>query len=127
MKEITARDKARLIAELAHEKKGENIILMNMGDVSTMCDWFVLVSASSSRRINSISNNIQRKLSEYHIKPFHVEGKSDPFWVLLDYYDVVVHVFTEEVREFYGLERLWSDAGKERFDNKCLRKTHRNK
>lgn len=114
-----------MIARLAAEKKGENIVLMDMRGVSTMCDWFVLVSASSSRRIGAISNVIQERLAKEGVHPMHVEGRHNPYWVLLDYVDVVVHVFYKEVRDFYGLERLWSDAPTERFDNKCLVKTSR--
>lgn len=125
MKKVTALDKANLIAKLAAEKKGENIVLMDMRDISAMCDWFVLVSASSSRRINTISNAIQEKLSKERVYPLSVEGKRNPYWILLDYEDVVVHVFYREIRDFYGLERLWSDAPTERFDNKCLEKTSR--
>lgn len=127
MKKAAALDKAKLIAQLAAEKKGEDIVLMDMRNISTMCDWFVLVSASSSRRINAISNTIQRRLSKEHILPLHVEGKHNSYWTLLDYRDVVVHVFYSQIREFYGLERLWSDAPIERFDDKCLAKTSQKK
>jgi ribosome-associated protein len=127
VKKTAALDKAKLIAQLAAEKKGENIVLMDMRNVSTMYDWFVLVSASSSRRISAISNTIQRELSKEGISPLHVEGKHNPYWILLDYEDVVVHVFYRQIREFYGLERLWSDAPIERFDNKCLAKTSQKK
>ena len=127
MKKYTALDKARLIAQLAAEKKGEDIVLMDMRNISTMCDWFVLVSASSSRRLNAISKTLQTKLSKKRISPSHIEGKGNPCWVLLDFEDVVVHVFYEEIREFYGLERLWSDAPRKRFDNKCLEKTFQQK
>ncbi|MGB3081414.1 MAG: ribosome silencing factor [Candidatus Omnitrophota bacterium] len=125
MKKLTSKDKAQLIAESAAEKKGHDIVLMDMSRISTLCDWFVLVSASSSRRVNAISKAIQEKLSKIRVRPLHIEGKNNPYWVLLDYEDVVAHVFYGDVREFYGLERLWSDAPRERFDAKCLEKTSR--
>ena len=125
MDKITALNKAKLIAQLAAEKKGEDIVLMDMRNVSTMCDWFVLISASSSRRINTISRTVQEELSKKRIRTMHIEGKSNPYWILLDYGDVVAHVFYKEIRDFYGLERLWSDAPTERFDGKCLTKTSR--
>ena len=125
MKSITPLDKAKLIAQFASEKKGEDIVLMDMRNISMMCDYFVLISASSSRRINAISNNIQRKLSKEHIRLLHLEGKNNPYWVLLDYEDVVAHIFHEDIRGFYGLERLWSDARTESLDSKCLAKTSR--
>ena len=98
---------------------------MDMRSLSSIFDWFVLVSATSSRRINAISRTIQENLSKKRISPLHVEGRQNPYWVLLDYVDVVVHVFNKEVRDFYGLERLWSDIPMERFDDKCLEKTSR--
>jgi ribosome-associated protein len=110
VKNLTSLDKAKLIARIAADKKGEDIILMDMANQSAMCDWFVIVSASSSRRINAISNGIQRTLSQDRIFPMHVEGRNSLYWALLDYEDVVVHVFYDEMRGFYGLERLWSDA-----------------
>ena len=110
MKKITSLDKAKLIAKLAADKKGEDIVLLDMTNQSAMCDWFVIVSASSSRRMGGISEDIQRKLSRDRIFPLHVEGSNSPYWVLLDYEDVVVHVFHSEMRGFYGLERLWSEA-----------------
>lgn len=108
-------DKARLIAKIAHENKGENIVLMDMRGVSTMCDWFVLVSATSSRRIKSIASTIQKELSETRVRPLSVEGRENPYWVLLDYEDVVVHIFHEQIRDFYAIDRLWSEAPKERY------------
>jgi ribosome-associated protein len=123
VKKLASKDKAQLIAESAAEKKGHDIVLMDMTRVSTLCDWFVLVSATSSRRVNAISKAIQEKLSKSHVRPLHVEGKHNPCWVLLDYEDVIVHIFYGDIREFYGLERLWSDAPRERFDSKCSAKT----
>ena len=110
MKNQTSLDKAKLIARIASDKKGDDIVLMDMTDQSAMCDWFVVISATSSRRINSIAKEIQRALSKDKVLPMHVEGRNSPYWVLLDYEDVVVHVFYDEMRGFYGLERLWSDA-----------------
>ncbi len=112
MKKLTSLDKAKLIARLAADKKGEDIVLLDMTNQSAMCDWFVIVSASSSRRIGAISEEIQYKLSRDRVFPLHVEGRSSPYWVLMDYVDVVVHIFHSEMRGFYGLERLWSEAPK---------------
>ena len=127
MKKLTSLDKANLIAKIAAEKKGDDIVLMDMKDLSTMCDWFVIVSASSSRRIHTISNAVTRKLHEKKISPLSVEGRHSAYWLLLDYEDVVVHVFYDQIRDFYGLERLWSDAPRKRLDSKCLAKTSHKK
>ena len=122
MKKIAALDKAELIAQLAAEKKGENIVLMDMRSVSTICDWFVLISASSSRRINAISKNIQKELSKKRLSPLSIEGKQNQYWTLMDYEDVVVHIFYDQIRDFYGLERLWSNAPQKLIDEKCIAK-----
>ena len=126
-KQKTGREEARHIAELASEKKGQDIVLLDLRKVSTVCDWFVLVSANSDRQVNSISRSIQKMLSKEGVKPLHIEGRNNPHWTLLDYNDVVVHVFHKDIREFYGLERLWSDAPREQFDGKCLKETFQKK
>ncbi len=110
---IASIEKARLIARAAGDKKGEDIVIMDMTGQSGICDWFVLVSAGSSRRIKAISDEVQKRLGERKVFPINVEGKGGLNWVLLDYVDVVVHIFSQDVREFYGLERLWSDAPRE--------------
>jgi len=116
-------NKAELIAQFAAEKKGEDIVLMDMRTLSAICDWFVIISANSSRKVKAISSAIKKKLLKQRIKPLHVEGRENPYWVLLDYEDVVVHVFYKKIRDFYALEQLWSDAPTERFDNRCMLKT----
>jgi len=123
VKKLTSRDKAELIAKISAEKKGQDIVLMDMRHVSVLCDWFVLVSASSSRRLNTISKTVDKELSKKKISYLHLEGKNNPYWILLDYGDVILHLFHTEMREFYGLERLWSEAKIEYFDEKCLPKT----
>ncbi|MDD4956703.1 MAG: ribosome silencing factor [Candidatus Omnitrophica bacterium] len=110
-KEITSQEKAKLIAGIAADKKGEDIVLMDMSSSSTISDWFVLVSAGSSRQLDAISKAVQKDLSKkFKISPLKVEGRNNPSWVLVDYGDVILHVFHKDIRDFYGLERLWSDA-----------------
>ncbi|MBD3379481.1 MAG: ribosome silencing factor [Candidatus Omnitrophica bacterium] len=128
VKDITSREKADLIAHFASEKKGEDIVLIDMSSTAAMFDWFVIISAKSSRQVSAVAKGVQRGLSkDRRINPLNVEGKQNPQWVLLDYEDVVVHVFHDEIREFYGLERLWSDAPSEHYDPKCTVKTPRKK
>ncbi len=123
MVQITSHDKARRIASLAADKKGESIVLLEIKKLSPMCDWLVIISSASSRRIKGIANSIKEGMSKESVRPLHVEGLDNPYWTLLDYGDVVVHIFFEDIREFYGLERLWSDAPLERFEEKCTEKT----
>ena len=126
MKKITSKESARLIASLAAEKKAEDIVLLDMRKVSAICDWFVIVSANSSRNLTAISNFIKERMSKKGRHPINSDGRRNPYWVLLDYADVVIHVFFKDVREFYALERLWSEAPTEKFDDKCLVKTSQN-
>ncbi len=96
---------------------------MDMRAHSAAFDWFLLVSASSSRRIKAISDTINKELSKSKVSTVRIEGKNDPRWVLLDCIDVVVHIFHEQERGFYDLEQLWSDVPQERLNTKCLEKT----
>ena len=127
MKEKTSLEKAVLIARFAADKKGEDIILLEMPGGRMMCDLFVLVTASSARRMSAISNNIKKELSRLKVFPLSVEGRQNPYWVLQDYEDVVVHIFHKDIRGFYGLEDLWSDVPKKWFDGKCFVKRSQKK
>jgi len=88
---------------------------MNMRKMSGVSDYFVIASAASSRRVKAIAENIEEELKKSGVRNLHTEGKSEALWVLLDYGDVITHVFQEDTRKFYDLERLWSDAPKSAF------------
>lgn len=88
---------------------------MNMKKSSILCDYFVIASAESSRRVKTISQAIAEGLSKAGIRINHMEGGKEALWVLLDFSDVIVHVFYTKTREFYNLERLWQDAPREHF------------
>jgi ribosome-associated protein len=104
---------AAVAARAASEKKGEDTVVMEVGRVLAITDAFVITSASNDRLVRSIAEEVERKVKEVGGPgPLRVEGKSDAHWVLLDYGDFVVHVFLDEVRRYYDLERLWSDAPK---------------
>ena len=84
--------------------------ILDLGELLGITDYFVLASASNERQLDTIVDEVHRQLAEHGRKPRRREGTKDTGWVLLDYGDVVVHAFTAEQREYYGLERLWSDA-----------------
>lgn len=88
-----------------------------MSAVSNITDYFVVCSASSNRRVQTIAEGIEKELNSQGIKAWHVEGKQEALWVLIDYGDVIVHIFYEKTREFYNIERLWQDAPKEYFSH----------
>lgn len=114
----TARDRALVAATAASAKKGDDIVILEVGDIIAIIDCFVLVSASNSRLVRTIVDEIELAMRAHDDSwPIGVEGKNDASWVLLDYGDVVVHVFLEETRAYYDLDRLWADAPRFEFDD----------
>ena len=103
--------RAQIAARAADAKKGEDILVLDVADIIGIVDYFVITAASNTRLVRTIVEEIERQVFEQAgDKPRAVEGLRDASWVLLDYGDLVVHVFLTETREFYGLERLWADA-----------------
>ncbi len=113
----TARTLALQAAVILHEAKGLDVIVLDVRNVTLIADYFVIVSGSSSRHVRALADRLQRTTGNTR-KPMHVEGYQTGYWILLDYGDVVVHVFREEERDFYGLERLWGDAPQVDFDKR---------
>ena len=107
---MDSKNLAYKIAELGLEKKGKQIAVLNLDHLTTISDYFVIISADSDVQVKAISDHIQKKLAEENIKIYHQEGLQTLRWVLLDYVDVIVHIFRPDTREYYGLERLWGDA-----------------
>jgi len=101
---------AHKIAHLILEKKGEDVVVQDLREVTTMTDFFVICSVDVDVKAKAIMNHLKDELIYESIKPWHTEGSASSSWVLLDFVDVVVHVFKREARHFYGLERLWGDA-----------------
>jgi ribosome-associated protein len=101
---------ARRVAELSLEKKGEDVKILDLRGLTSMTDFFVIITADSERKAKAVTDYIVDEIKEEGERPMHVEGLSTLHWVLVDYVDVVVHVFQPEERKFYDLESLWSDA-----------------
>ena len=101
---------ARKIGQLALEKKAEDVTILDLSELSAACDFFVLCTAGSEQQVFAIADHIATKLRERGQPPWHVEGRTQRRWILVDFVDVVVHVFHQETRQFYMLERLWGDA-----------------
>ena len=112
---METKDIAQKIAAAANDKKAKDILLLNMEGLSPVTDFYVICSAGNSTLVKAIADNIEDKLAEAGVRPTHKEGYADARWVLLDYGDVVAHVFLEEERDFYNLEQLWADAPSESF------------
>jgi len=101
---------AALIAEYADNKKAEDIKVLDIRDLTTMADYFVICHGNSHPQMKAISEEIEDKLKEKGLYPGGREGKDGAYWILMDYGDVIVHIFNRESREFYGIEHLWADA-----------------
>ena len=108
---MTPKETALLLAKALDSKKGLDIKVLETGELTTLADYFVLCSATSSSQIKALGDACEKAMKEQAGEaPHHVEGHRGGTWVLLDFSAVVVHIFNEEAREFYDLERLWSDA-----------------
>ena len=105
-----ASELAHRIVEIASDKKGNDIVLLRTAELTTMADFFVIVSGRSDRQVQALAGAIVDELRDDGIHPLGVEGKQSSRWVLLDFGSVIVHVFAPDEREFYGLERLWGKA-----------------
>ena len=107
---ITPKRLAYLAGKLALDKKATDVKILDLRKLSTICDFFVICSASVEIHAKAIADSIIENLEKKGIRAWHHEGYQASRWILLDYVDVVVHIFLNEVRDFYELEKLWGDA-----------------
>ena len=103
-------DTLRRAVEAADERKAVDLRVLDLRTVSDFTDYFLICSGTSERQVQAIADAVLERLREEKVRPLHMEGYNRGQWVLLDYGDFVVHVFQEEPRKFYALERLWGDA-----------------
>ncbi len=107
---MESNEKLRLILKTALDKKAEEPVVLDLRGLTSLADYFVILSATSETHARTIADEIKKKLKEEGVVPVSVEGYDTAGWILLDYGDVIVHVFRPEVRELYNLESLWMDA-----------------
>jgi ribosome-associated protein len=107
---LSGSEIAEIGARAALDIKANNVVVLDLRGLSSVADFFVICSGNSDTHVEGITSNIEKKLHEENIRLWHREGERKASWILLDYIDVIIHIFTEEARKFYGLERLWGDA-----------------
>ena len=110
LKDITGKKKAQLIAGSADDTKAKDVLIMDMRKLSNVCDYFVIASGDSTTHLNAIADNMAKSMSEKGIRAWHREGRAQALWIVMDYGDVVAHIFHDQTRGFYNLEKLWNDA-----------------
>ena len=102
------------IIQLAFEKKAQNLILLDLRGLSYLSDYFIVCNGTSEPQVKAIVDNIRKGTS---FKPKHLEGYTNKKWVSLDYFDIIVHVFDEQGRNYYAIENIWADAPKKEFND----------
>lgn len=113
----TSHDIAHLISQAADSKKAENITILDMKKVAGFTDYFVICHGTSDVQVKAIADAIEEELLKHKIKYWHREGYENRKWILLDYIDVVCHVFNQSQRHYYNLEKLWADADVEKIES----------
>ena len=113
---ISQKEKIRLFLIAADDKKAEDPLVLDLHQLSSVTDYFIIASGNSDTQVKAIADSIVAKLSEKGIEPIGTEGYNDGSWILLDYADVVVHIFLRDKRDYYTLEELWADAPHLRID-----------
>jgi ribosome-associated protein len=116
------REWARTAAQAASAKGGDDTVIIEVGHVLAITDAFVISSGRNTRQVKTIAEEVEARLkADGGISPLRVEGLGDSHWILLDYGDLVVHVFLDETRDYYDLERLWSDAPRVAWEDEAAR------
>jgi ribosome-associated protein len=114
---MKALEKAKICGMLAEEKKAQDVVIMELDDLTDVADYFLIASGTSERHVKTIADNVEAGMKERGVKPYSVEGNRDGRWVIIDYQNVIVHIFLEQLRDLYDLESLWIEAKKFRIEN----------
>lgn len=113
---------ARAAADALSVKNGTDIVILDVEKAFFLSDVFVIATGSSTTNVQALADHVEEKLKEYHgAKPLRVEGRTQAEWVLVDFGDIIVHVFQAEPRDFYSLERLWGDAPRIEWEEPAVR------
>ena len=121
MAEITSKELAIAVCKALADKRGKDIIALYVREKTDLCDYFIIASGSNAPQIRAMGDRVEELVErEYGVVPTRTEGVRDGRWAVVDYGDVIVHIFNDETRLFYHLERLWTDGGNlQRFDEEA--------
>ena len=108
--QIVQKDDALAVAQVVIDKKAQDVMLLEISEVVSYADFFLICSGRSVIQVRAIANAVEEHLRERGFHPLHIEGLTEGRWILLDFDELIIHVFLEETRHFYNLERLWSDV-----------------
>ena len=109
-RELSAEELAKIVCQVALDNKAENLVALDVSQISGFADYFVIMSGTSTRHTTGLAAAIERKIGSKRMMAGNTEGLNDGSWILLDYNDVIIHIFYSETREYYYLEGLWQDA-----------------
>ena len=107
---MNSEELAKKIVRILDSKKGMEIVGIDIHDLTTIGDYFILVTGTSSPHVKALAEEVEDTLAREGLEPRRIEGAQSAAWILIDYQDVILHIFTKETRDFYDMERLWSDA-----------------
>jgi ribosome-associated protein len=105
-------DTLKIAVKAADDKKAHNMVVLDISRIATFADYFLICTGDSFRQMQAIADGIEEKLKTWGVRPSHVEGYRNAEWILMDYLDLVVHIFSKDARIYYDLERLWRDGKK---------------
>jgi ribosome-associated protein len=107
---LSSKELVEKIVHCALDKKAADLVVLDLHEISSICDYFIICTVESTPQVKAVFEHVEAELKQENTRVWHIEGTGNLQWVLMDYVDVVVHIFLPEVREFYSLERLWNDA-----------------
>lgn len=107
---MQSKDMARIAISGLEDKKAQDIKIIDISEVSVMADYFIIASGSNRNQVQALADNVEEKLHKENINPRQIEGYQTANWILMDFNDIIVHIFNEEDRLFYNLEKIWMDG-----------------
>ena len=113
---MESRELAKIAYNALDEKKGINISIIDISEISTLADYFIIAGGNNENQVKALANSVEEEMYKVDCKPKHIEGFDNANWILMDFSDIIVHVFNEEDRLFYDLERIWRDGKEISFD-----------